>query len=102
MRKLVVASLVSLGLLAGCASGDNQVLPTRIPTDQINYYRKLEEDLTPESYLVLTPEPMIPGKYISPKLPWPVIGPVSSYMDASHPLGIDIETWQYEEFYKER
>jgi murein DD-endopeptidase MepM/ murein hydrolase activator NlpD len=37
--------------------------------------------------------PVSPGPSSSAGLIWPVYGPISSYMDGSHPLGIDIDLY---------
>lgn len=40
-----------------------------------------------------TPQPPPPPPTSGSGLIWPVTGPISSYMDASHPLGIDIDLY---------
>jgi murein DD-endopeptidase MepM/ murein hydrolase activator NlpD len=65
------------------------VQPTPIPTAAPD-----------EEVLVVAPPPAPPPAAAPPPAPvastglmWPVYGPISSYMDASHPLGIDIDLY---------
>jgi murein DD-endopeptidase MepM/ murein hydrolase activator NlpD len=61
----------------------------------------LPEEEEPGPVLVAAPPPPAfepppappPAPVVSSGLIWPVSGPISSYMDASHPLGIDIDLY---------